>query len=148
MAPSRPAVCEETAASEPEVEAPLSQDLNSPITAEEQASCALLNVYLRDPSSLEISEAGLERLRHNAACAVESGQPLTVQAHTDQRGTMEYNLAVTERVAEMVSRRLVEFGVPESRVSTEAYGEDRLVCDSLLADCLLQNRRVEFSYEP
>lgn len=67
-----------------------------------------------------------------------------LNAHTDDRGSREYNIALAQRRAEEVQRLLVRRGVPESRVKISAYGEERAGADPRAA------RRVDvfFRYSP
>src|ERR1700674_1445403 len=50
---------------------------------------------------------------------------VTIEGHTDERGTREYNLALGERRAQAVKNVLVALGVPAARVSTISYGKER-----------------------
>jgi peptidoglycan-associated lipoprotein len=49
----------------------------------------------------------------------------TVEGHADERGTRDYNLALGERRANAAKNYLVSLGVPESRLRTVSYGEER-----------------------
>ncbi|WP_027134333.1 peptidoglycan-associated lipoprotein Pal [Geminicoccus roseus] len=49
----------------------------------------------------------------------------TVEGHTDERGTREYNLALGERRASAAARYLSSLGIGESRLVTISYGKDR-----------------------
>ena len=50
---------------------------------------------------------------------------VTIEGHTDERGTREYNLALGERRAQAVKNVLVALGTPASRISTISYGKER-----------------------
>jgi peptidoglycan-associated lipoprotein len=50
---------------------------------------------------------------------------LTIEGHTDERGTREYNLALGDRRATAVKDYLVAFGISPGRVRTLSYGEER-----------------------
>ncbi|MGD0238439.1 MAG: OmpA family protein, partial [Syntrophorhabdales bacterium] len=43
---------------------------------------------------------------------------LTIEGHCDERGTIEYNLALGEKRAEAVKNQLVKAGVKEERIKT------------------------------
>ena len=49
----------------------------------------------------------------------------TIEGHTDERGTREYNLALGERRAAAAERYVSSLGVPDSRLMTISYGKDR-----------------------
>ena len=48
---------------------------------------------------------------------------LELAGHADQRGPNSYNQALSERRAELAKRFLVEQGVPEASIQTEAFGK-------------------------
>jgi len=50
---------------------------------------------------------------------------LTVEGHTDERGTREYNLALGDRRANAVKNYLVALGIDPNRILTISYGEER-----------------------
>jgi peptidoglycan-associated lipoprotein len=49
----------------------------------------------------------------------------TIEGHTDERGTREYNLALGERRAMAVRRFLVTLGIDARRVETISFGKER-----------------------
>ena len=65
-----------------------------------------------------------------------------IEGHADERGTREYNLALSARRAQAVKRFLVSQGVAANRISTIAYGKERPIalCDA--ERCWSQNRRA------
>jgi peptidoglycan-associated lipoprotein len=50
---------------------------------------------------------------------------LTVEGHTDERGTREYNLALGDRRANAVKNYLVALDIEAVRILTISYGEER-----------------------
>ena len=68
---------------------------------------------------------------------------ITVEGHTDERGTTSYNLALGERRASSVERYLVGRGVPASRLDTVSYGEERPVDKGSDEVAFSKNRRVD-----
>lgn len=50
---------------------------------------------------------------------------LTIEGHCDERGTLEYNLALGERRARAVKEYLVAAGIGADRIVTISYGEER-----------------------
>ena len=49
---------------------------------------------------------------------------LTIEGHSDERGTGEYNLALGERRAVAVKTYLVSLGIPQDRLRTVSYGKE------------------------
>lgn len=49
----------------------------------------------------------------------------TIEGHCDERGTVEYNLALGERRAEAVRKYYVNNGIDASRIDALSYGKER-----------------------
>jgi peptidoglycan-associated lipoprotein len=69
---------------------------------------------------------------------------LSVDGHADQRGTSEYNVALGERRARIVSDFLKRLGVAEDRLSIMSYGEEQPLIEGEDRRAMAANRRVEF----
>lgn len=83
-----------------------------------------------------ILRANGEWLKANPAARVE------IEGHCDERGTNEYNLALSAKRAQSARDYLVSLGVTPDRLSTISYGEEIPVCKEALETCWLQNRRA------
>ena len=70
---------------------------------------------------------------------------ITVEGHCDERGTVEYNLALGERRAKAAHDYLVSLGVPAERLKTVSYGKEIPVCHEASEDCWARNRRARFT---
>jgi peptidoglycan-associated lipoprotein len=68
---------------------------------------------------------------------------VTLEGHTDERGTREYNLGLGEHRAQAVREFLLSNGIDGNRVRTVSYGKARPKCLGAYSDCWAQNRRVE-----
>lgn len=66
---------------------------------------------------------------------------VTVEGHTDERGTREYNIALGERRAIAVKNFLIEQGVSSSRITTISFGKERPVAVGSSEVSWSQNRR-------
>jgi peptidoglycan-associated lipoprotein len=66
----------------------------------------------------------------------------TVEGHSDERGTREYNIALGERRANAAKNYLVSLGVDPSRLSTISYGKERPVALGSDEQAWAQNRRA------
>ena len=67
---------------------------------------------------------------------------VTIEGHTDERGTREYNLALGERRALAARNVLVALGIPDSRISTISYGKERPAVPGSTEEAYAQNRRA------
>lgn len=65
---------------------------------------------------------------------------LTVEGHTDEWGSDEYNYALGLKRAESVKAKLVHEGV--TNVSTVSFGESKPTCTEKTVECWLKNRRA------
>ena len=66
-----------------------------------------------------------------------------VAGHCDQRGTVEYNLALGQRRAKGVRAYYRTLGIPGSMIGTISYGEEKPLCVEETESCWLKNRRGE-----
>ena len=69
---------------------------------------------------------------------------LLLEGHADERGSIEYNLALGGRRAESVRDFLMGLGISADRLTTTSFGEERPLVDGSDAEAWAQNRRVEF----
>ncbi len=66
----------------------------------------------------------------------------TVEGHTDERGTREYNIALGEKRATAAKNYLASLGVDTNRISVLSYGKERPVALSSNESAWAQNRRA------
>jgi peptidoglycan-associated lipoprotein len=67
---------------------------------------------------------------------------VTIEGHTDERGTREYNIALGERRASAVKSYLQSLGVQPNRMLTISYGAERPVDPGHNEQAWAQNRRA------
>lgn len=70
---------------------------------------------------------------------------VTVEGHCDERGTVEYNLALGERRAKAAYDYLVSLGVAADRLKIVSYGKEIPLCRESSEDCWARNRRGHFT---
>ena len=76
--------------------------------------------------SFSLDSVAQGTLDRQAALLLKSGGiSVTIEGHTDERGTREYNLALGERRATAVKDYLVAYGINPGRIRTISYGEER-----------------------
>ena len=67
-----------------------------------------------------------------------------IEGHSDNVGTAEHNMELSQRRAESVVNYLVEnFGIDRSRLSAKGYGFSRPVADNATEEGKQKNRRIE-----
>jgi len=69
---------------------------------------------------------------------------ILVEGHCDNRGTVEYNLALGQRRADAVSDYLISLGMPAARIRTISYGLERPLDPRNNEAAWALNRRAEF----
>lgn len=74
----------------------------------------------------------------------KGGAMVQIEGHCDERGSIEYNLALGERRANSVKNYLVQVGVDGSRLSTISYGEEKPAAEGHSESTWAKNRRAEF----
>lgn len=67
-----------------------------------------------------------------------------IEGHCDERGTVEYNLALGDRRAESAKRFLISLGVDASRLTTVSFGEERPLESGNDEAAWAKNRRDQF----
>lgn len=67
-----------------------------------------------------------------------------VEGHCDDRGSIEYNLALGDRRASSAKKYLLSLSVADGNLQTVTYGEERPVCTESGESCWSRNRRAHF----
>ncbi len=80
--------------------------------------------------------AAAEKLKTNPSSKIQ------VVGHTDERGSIEYNLALGERRAQAVREYLNSMGVSGGQITTMSMGEEQPVSDGHDEASWGQNRRA------
>lgn len=79
---------------------------------------------------------------------VENGNNrIALEGNTDERGSREYNLALGQRRAEAVKKIMTVLGVPEARIETVSFGEEKPKSNGHDESAWSQNRRADIVYK-
>ncbi len=70
---------------------------------------------------------------------------MVIEGHCDERGTVEYNLALGERRARVAYDYLVILGVPVEKLSMVSFGEENPAMSGETEEAWAKNRRDEFT---
>lgn len=65
---------------------------------------------------------------------------IVLEGHCDERGTVEYNLALGEKRAVSVKKHLIALGVDAHRIKVVSYGKQRPVVEGSTQEAWAQNR--------
>ncbi len=89
-------------------------------------SASLKEVVYFGHDSSDLDESARTGLQNNADWMGEdASRVLTIEGHTSEVGTTDYNLALGERRARVTKDYLVRLGVDAKRVQIITYGEER-----------------------
>jgi len=97
--------------------------------------------------SYDITSPNLSVIQANARFLQQhAGMSFVIEGHCDERGSIEYNLALGENRAQSTKQALVQTGIPASRIRTISYGKEKPFCTESTEACWQQNRRAHFVY--
>jgi peptidoglycan-associated lipoprotein len=98
-----------------------------------------------DKSDIRMDQEG--SMQTDAAFLTQhSAFNLTIEGHCDERGSIEYNIALGDKRANTVKNALIAAGVTTDRINTMSYGKERPFCTEHDEACWQQNRRGHFVY--
>ena len=69
---------------------------------------------------------------------------VTIEGHSDERGSTEYNLALGTNRADAVKSALIQAGIAGNRIKTISYGKEKLLDSSEADSADGKNRRANF----
>jgi peptidoglycan-associated lipoprotein len=88
----------------------------------------------------ETMNADAGRMREHGSLKVR------IEGHCDERGTVEYNLALGDRRARAARDYLVSVGIPAQRLRTISFGKERPLDPGHTESAWSVNRRAEFIF--
>jgi peptidoglycan-associated lipoprotein len=95
-----------------------------------------------DFDKYDIRPADAEILKGNAALLTRYPKmKIQIEGHCDERGTVEYNLALGERRANSTKKYLITLGLAGDRVSAISYGKERPLDPGHNEEAWAKNRR-------
>jgi peptidoglycan-associated lipoprotein len=99
-----------------------------------------------DYDSANLTDASRGTLDANGKVLADNASTnITIEGHCDERGTVEYNLALGDRRAGAARDYLVRYGVSSGRIQTISYGEERPFATGSDEASWAQNRRAHFA---
>ncbi len=94
--------------------------------------------YDLTPKAREILSQNADLLLKNTRVKIQ------IEGHCDERGTIEYNLALGERRSNTTKEYLISLGVSPDRMSTISYGEEMPLDPRHTEEAWAKNRRAHF----
>ncbi len=96
--------------------------------------------------SFEIDSDGKQALATNVG--ILKANPtvkVQVEGHCDQRGGIQYNIALGEKRANTVRDAMKKAGIANDRLATISYGKERLIDTAMTDAAFAKNRRANFA---
>jgi len=121
----------------PEVETP---DFSSMIPSE----YGIEDVYFAF-DKFDLDNESMAILSKNARIIRETGVTILIEGHCDERGTVQYNLALGQKRADIVRDYLMNLGVARENLRTTSYGENKPFATGSNESAWAMNRRGHFS---
>jgi len=98
--------------------------------------------YAIRPADAELLKKNVDWFKANP------GQKVRIEGNCDERGTVEYNLALGQKRADSAKNYLAGLGTDASLLDTVSYGKERPTCTEHNEDCWAKNRRDHFEPLP
>jgi outer membrane protein OmpA-like peptidoglycan-associated protein len=120
--------------------------LNQVVETRETARGLIVNLpdILFDFNKDQLKPEAREKL--SKVCGILSitgGYNLSIEGHTDNKGTDEYNQKLSEQRAQNVTTYLSNCGLSQDRLSSRGFGKTQPIAPNETAEGRQQNRRVE-----
>lgn len=112
--------------------------------ATEDVNLSFTNIYF-DFDKYELTSEARETLAEQARILKSNPKvKLLIEGHCDERGTIEYNLALGERRANAVKKYFLNYGLLPERFSIISYGKEKPLDSRHTEEAWAQNRRAVF----
>jgi peptidoglycan-associated lipoprotein len=135
---------EEAAIGEKALEASLERKKYPGIEGEFLESSLLKDIHFGF-DRYDLTPKAREILSQNAELLLKhSPVEIQIEGHCDERGTIEYNLALGERRSNSAKQYLMSLGVSRDRIGTISYGEEMPVDPRHNEEAWAKNRRAHF----
>jgi peptidoglycan-associated lipoprotein len=123
------------------------EEHKEPSITELNAQGILKTIYF-DLDKYDLTETTRATLRQNADwLRANAGHDIVIEGHCDERGSIEYNLALGERRANAARDFLASLGLGSTNVRIVSFGEERPAVDGHHEGAWSKNRRGEFIFE-
>jgi peptidoglycan-associated lipoprotein len=92
------------------------------------------------PEGAKVVDANTQYLREHPELKVK------VEGNADERGSREYNLALGQRRADAVQKRMAILGIPADRIESVSYGKEKPKATGHDETSWSENRRSDIVY--
>ncbi len=115
---------------------------------EQERLAGILKDVLFDFDSYAVNNNELPKIEGvSSFMKQERNVKMIVEGHCDERGTVDYNLALGQKRAEAVKNYLVKLGVEPARIRTISYGKELPLELGKTEEAWAKNRRAHFKID-
>jgi peptidoglycan-associated lipoprotein len=142
-----PAAPEQKVAAAPEQKEQMEVTKQAPAPAAAPAEAAVAEgrpIYF-DFDKYNIRPGDAEILKKNYEWMQANPGKVRIEGNCDERGTVEYNLALGQKRADAAKGYLVNLGVDSSRLETVSYGKEKPIDPGHNEEAWAKNRRDDFT---
>jgi len=120
-------------------------DEGEPEATEMDVPTLALKPVFYDFDKFDLKSDARETLNANGRLLKDHPQVMiTIEGHCDERGTVQYNLALGEKRARAARDYLVNLGIDMARIDIVSYGKERPFAMGHNEEAWAQNRRAHF----
>ena len=94
--------------------------------------------FLLDGEEKELLKANADILKSKTELKIQ------IEGHCDQRGGIQYNLALGEKRANSTKAFLTDLGIPSNRITVISFGKEKLIDPGTSEEAYARNRRANF----
>jgi len=121
-----------------------SSELNINGDSDNKTAGSLTTVYFDFDSSTLRQDTKAALDANHAFLTANTNVEIQIEGHCDERGGVEYNLALGERRAKSVMDYLSAMGIAANRITTISYGKEKPIAMGHDEASWSQNRRANF----
>lgn len=136
----------QTATAKPPTTTPASRTAVDPLN--QPGSILLQRSVFFDYDSNAVKDEFRSLVQAHSKYLVENASTrIALEGNTDERGSREYNLALGQRRADSVKKIMTVLGVPDARIETVSFGEEKPKSAGHDESAWSQNRRADIVYK-
>ncbi len=94
--------------------------------------------FVLDTTARNVLKANVDILKANPNVKIQ------IEGHCDERGGIQYNIALGEKRANAVRKYVTDQGIAGDRVTTISFGKERPIAQGSTEEAYAKNRRANF----
>jgi OmpA-OmpF porin, OOP family len=119
--------------------------LNVDLDKVKAGSTAVLQNIFFDHDKYELKDKSVTELQKVDRFLTENPEiRVEISGHTDNSGTVAYNMQLSQKRAQAVYTYLIEHGISPARLTAKGYGPNNPIADNTTDEGKQRNRRIEF----